>query len=168
MATSTYSAHFRSPRSQVHQDTFQTKHTHFATSSVQEALPSIGLKRRILLVDDDADIRSLVRAFLESDGFEVFSCGDGHRASDLFRTRNDIDLLLTDMQMPEVSGLTLANQLTELKPSLPVVVMSGAIQTSATEKLIASKGWRFLAKPFHVPQLLRTVHELLTSARLSA
>lgn len=167
MATSIYSAHIGSQRFQVPQETFQ--HNPLPSSiHTQEAPHSLNASRRILLVDDDAEIRSLLRAFLESDGFEVFSCGDGLRASELFRKRNDIDLLLTDMQMPRVGGIELARQLTVLRPSLPVVVMSGALQTDAMRAEIAGNGWRFLAKPFQVPALLDTVHGLLTSTSLSA
>jgi DNA-binding NtrC family response regulator len=125
-------------------------------------------KRRILLVDDDEDIRSLVRAFLQSDGHEVFSCGDGHRASELFHKRNDIDLLLTDLQMPGISGIVLADQLTALRPSLPVIIMSGMVLNEELQSIIASNRWRFLEKPFQVPKLLDTVHELLSVSLLSA
>jgi DNA-binding NtrC family response regulator len=141
--------------------TESTNNLHIKTSRPES-------KRCILLVDDDEEIRSLVRAFLQSDGHEVFSCRDGERASEMFQRRNDIDLLLTDLHMPGISGMVLADQLTALRPSLPVIIMSGMMLNEVMHSVIAANGWRFLEKPFQVPKLLDTVHELLSTTALSA
>src|SRR5579864_30728 len=70
----------------------------------------------ILLVDDDPDIRSLTRTFLEHEGYTVLSSGDAERASQIFRAVLRINLLITDLYMPGRSGMELAQELKALRP----------------------------------------------------
>jgi two-component system, chemotaxis family, chemotaxis protein CheY len=112
----------------------------------------------ILLVDDDPDIRSLTRTFLEHEGYNVFSSGTAERAAQIFRSVPQIDLLITDLYMPGRSGLELAHELKALRSELPVLMISGGVM--ADEEL-GTEGWSFLAKPFRLPDLLATVHRIL-------
>ena len=82
---------------------------------------------KILLVDDDPDIRSLTRTFLEHEGYGVFSSGDAERAAQIFRSVSEIDLLVTDLYMPGKSGMELAQELKELRSELPVLIISGGV-----------------------------------------
>jgi two-component system chemotaxis response regulator CheY len=115
----------------------------------------------ILLVDDDPDIRSLTRTFLEHEGFRVYSSGDAHRAAQIFRNAPRIDLLITDVYMPGRSGLELAFQLKQLDRSLPVLMISGGSLDGRELERLRLENWSFLAKPFLFTQLLSTVHEIL-------
>ena len=115
----------------------------------------------ILVVDDDPEIRSLTRTFLEHEGYEVCTSGDADRAAQIFRRATHIDLLITDYYMPHRSGLELALELKTLQPALPVLIISGAFLDPRQLEQLRSQGWNFLAKPFSLPQLLSTVHEVL-------
>jgi two-component system chemotaxis response regulator CheY len=115
----------------------------------------------ILVVDDDHDIRSLTRTFLEHEGYGVLTSGDADRAEQIFRTSSHIDLLITDYCMPLRSGLDLALELKQLQPSLPILIISGVFLDPAQLDLLRSQGWSFLAKPFSLPKLLATVHKIL-------
>jgi two-component system chemotaxis response regulator CheY len=115
----------------------------------------------ILVVDDDHDIRSLTRTFLEHEGYGVLTSGDADRAEHIFRSSPHIDLLITDYCMPLRSGLDLALELKKLQPSLPILIISGAFLDPAQLDLLRSQGWSFLAKPFSLPKLLATVHKIL-------
>jgi two-component system chemotaxis response regulator CheY len=115
----------------------------------------------ILLVDDDSDIRSLTRTFLEHEGYGVFSSGDAERAAQIFRSVPQIDLLVTDLYMPGRSGMELARELKALRSELPVLMISGGLVDSAQESRLKEEGWNFLAKPFRLPELLSTVHRIL-------
>lgn len=121
-------------------------------------------RKRILLVDDDDDIRRLMRAFLEADGYEVFSCRNGIRALEVFTARGDVDLLLSDLQMPVMDGVELSQRVTALRPELPVVIVSGALMNPELLGQIEANGWDFLAKPCRVPELLGVVARRLASA----
>jgi two-component system, chemotaxis family, chemotaxis protein CheY len=117
----------------------------------------------ILLVDDDPDIRSLTRTFLEHEGYGVFSSSDAERAAQIFRSVPQIDLLVTDLYMPGRSGLELARELKALRSELPVLMISGMVDV-AQERRLKDEGWSFLAKPFRLPELLSTVHRILAPA----
>jgi two-component system, chemotaxis family, chemotaxis protein CheY len=115
----------------------------------------------VLLVDDDPDIRSLTRTFLEHEGFRVYTSGDAHRAAQIFRSAPRIDLLITDIYMPERSGLELAHELKQLQQSLPVLMISGGSLDEIELERLQLEAWRFLSKPFLFTDLLSTVHEIL-------
>ncbi|HEY0163700.1 MAG TPA: response regulator [Edaphobacter sp.] len=116
---------------------------------------------RILVVDDDPDIRSLTRTFLEHEGHTVYLSGDPDRATHIFRRSPGIDLLIADYSLPQRSGLDLARELTMLSPSLRVLIISGAILPSLHSDRIALQGWKILTKPFSLPALLAEVHKIL-------
>jgi two-component system chemotaxis response regulator CheY len=124
--------------------------------NLMDASPS-----KILLVDDDQDIRSLTRTFLEHEGYEVFSSGDAERAAQIFRSVPDIDLLVTDLYMPGQSGMELAQELKALKSELPVLMISGGLLDNGQTSRLERAGWRFLAKPFRLPEFLSAVHSIL-------
>ncbi|MDE1178351.1 MAG: response regulator [Edaphobacter sp.] len=116
--------------------------------------------RNILVVDDDSDIRSLTRTFLEHEGYNVFSCENADRAIHIFR-RSPIDLLITDYSMPNRTGMDLAREAKALRPSLPVLIVSGAILDPVQLEQMRIRNWNFLPKPFSLPQLLGEVHRIL-------
>lgn len=120
---------------------------------------------RILLVDDDDDLRRLLRALLEGDGYQVFSCRDASRALKVFASRGDIDLLLTDFQMPQMSGVELCQRVAELQPDLPILILSGAILPEDARATIAANGWELIAKPCDVLVLLQIIASRLEAKR---
>jgi two-component system, chemotaxis family, chemotaxis protein CheY len=115
----------------------------------------------ILLVDDDPDVRSLTRTFLEHEGYSVFSSGDAERAVQIFRSVPQIDLLVTDVYMPGRSGMELARELKAIRREVPVLLISGGVLEDGQEAGLRDEGWSFLAKPFRLPELLGTVHRIL-------
>jgi DNA-binding NtrC family response regulator len=115
----------------------------------------------VLVVDDDPDIRSLTRTFLEHEGYRVYVTGDADRAAKIFRTAPRIDLLITDYSMPHRSGMDLARELKSIRPSLPILIISGIILASGQLAQMQTEGWSFLAKPFSLPRLLAAVHDIL-------
>jgi DNA-binding response OmpR family regulator len=125
-------------------------------NSLQELSPSM-----ILLVDDDPDIRSLTRTFLEHEGYSVFSSGDAERAVQIFRSVPQIDLLVTDLHMPGRSGLELGRELKAVRNELPVLLISGGTGAEECAAQVRGEGWNFLAKPFRLPELLARVHRIL-------
>jgi two-component system, chemotaxis family, chemotaxis protein CheY len=122
-----------------------------------EAVPST-----ILLVDDDPDLRSLTRTFLEHEGYRVYSSGDADRATQIFASVKQIDLLITDLYMPQRSGMELAFELKALRKELPVLMISGGFVDNGLQARLQTEGWRFLAKPFLLPDLLSAVHVILS------
>src|SRR6202789_3829143 len=107
--------------------------------SLQELSPSM-----ILLVDDDPDIRTLTRTFLEHEGYSVLSSGDAERGAQIFRSVPQIDLLVTDLYMPGRSGMELGLELKAIRSDLPVLMISGGTVEEDQEARLKAEGWSFL------------------------
>ena len=125
------------------------------------ATGAVDCSTKVLLVDDDDDLRQVMEWTLEAEGYAVVSCMDPQRASEAFRSHADIGFLLTDLQMPGKSGAQLARELTALHPSLPVMIVSGSTISAELTREIRDRRWTFLRKPFDVPALLENVHLLM-------
>jgi CheY-like chemotaxis protein len=119
---------------------------------------------RILLVDDDAMVRRLVRETLRSRGYEVLDAESGEKAlRRILEEGRAVDLLLTDLAMPDMGGRELARHVQARWPGLPVLYMSGY-----SEEMILSQGkldppGAFLPKPFSIEELLLKVRTAILS-----
>jgi len=121
-------------------------------------------KNTILVGDHEPEIRKLVSAMLSKKGYQVILADTGEQAIKLFRKQaSSIDLLLTDVVAPGMAGPTLADQLTELKPDLRVLFMSGYDSRQIVQKYVVEKGYLLLPKPFTTQQLEEKVAEALKS-----
>jgi len=118
---------------------------------------------RILLVDDEADVRGLTRRRLEADGFTVTEAASGPEALDLIDDGGEVDLLLTDVVMPGMTGPELARLVDERRPGLPVLYISGFAEDPAIQDADVAD-LRFLAKPFEPHQLRTAVQDALAGA----
>jgi CheY-like chemotaxis protein len=118
--------------------------------------------KTILLVDDDASVRYVVGRLLESNGYRVLEADSGLAALELWRTHSEeIDLLFTDLQMPEMEGPQLAAVLRALNPALRVVYTSGSGISTVEAMLNSAQPGRFVAKPYRTEVLINTVSEAL-------
>lgn len=112
----------------------------------------------ILVVDDEYDMTSTLRAILEGEGYKVETCGNGKEALACIE-RSQPDLVLMDMMMPILGGKEAIRQLRGLpgKDQLPVILMSAAPPDNGNDG-----PWQaFLHKPFSLNELLTTVHQLI-------
>jgi CheY-like chemotaxis protein len=115
----------------------------------------------VLVAEDEAVVRNLVRLMLSKEGYAVLTANDGWEALEICETFKDpIHLLLTDINMPRMDGLKLAEKVREQRPEIKIMVMSG--QTAATI-LEQNEPDAFLKKPFIPPTLLKCVQRVLTS-----
>ena len=115
----------------------------------------------ILVVEDDATIRSLVTVSLKREHFNVISASNADEALQLIEKNERIDLLLTDVQMEgSMSGIELADVVHIERPGLPVLVMSGYPHALA---VAAEKGYPTLAKPFTLTMLGDRVRTVLAT-----
>jgi PAS domain S-box-containing protein len=118
---------------------------------------------RILLVEDDADMRNLVIRILETAGYESVSVSNAEDALRQFDLGNGrFDLLFSDIVLPHQSGVDLADRLRVKKPSLRVLLYSGYQDQRERWETLDTKGYHFLKKPFSVTGLLSAVHDATT------
>ena len=111
--------------------------------------------RAILLVEDEPAVRQLFASALQRAGYLVHQARSGEEAVSVFEAYPAIDLLLTDIRMPEMSGLELVRQLSARAPALKVICISGY---PGTDPAITH---HYLAKPFSRADLLAKVREVL-------
>jgi two-component system, cell cycle sensor histidine kinase and response regulator CckA len=116
----------------------------------------------ILVVDDEETVRRFSSRVLEKHGFDVLSAGTGSEAIAAARERGrPVDLLLTDVMMPEMNGRQLAEHLLSRYPSLRILFMSGYAADVLTSNVGLVPGAAFLAKPFKPKALVSKVREVL-------
>jgi len=119
-------------------------------------------KESVLLVEDEKAVRVLAKEFLTSAGYRVLDAADGMEALELVQqTREAIALLLTDVVMPKMSGLELADKLHLLLPKLKVLFMSGYVTDDLTSHLGSKNDLRLINKPFERAGLLKQVRKIL-------
>ena len=116
--------------------------------------------RRVLVLDDDASARKLVEVVLSKNGYKVVAVGDvpsalGHLQEAPF------DLLVSDYNLPEMDGLALIAKARQLQPALRAVLMSGDVRDEMRQAATSGGAAGFLAKPFHLPQLVELCRQAL-------
>jgi CheY-like chemotaxis protein len=133
-----------------------------SASAKEIAQPRRSAHERILLVEDDAAVRSLVHQILQREGYNVLVASDGHDAlSILIKQNPELDLLLTDVVMPGMSGRELADRVKETRPGLKVLFMSGHTEDAIVKQGVIDRGLDLLPKPFAPDVLTRKVREVL-------
>ena len=120
---------------------------------------------RILVVDDEADIRSLLKEILSEEGYEVDVAANAAQARTL-RTRQTPDLVLLDIWMPDVDGITLLREWsTSAADGCPVVMMSGHGTVETAVEATRLGAFDFVEKPLSLAKLLRTVERALEAGK---
>jgi two-component system, cell cycle sensor histidine kinase and response regulator CckA len=123
------------------------------------------VKKTILVVEDEPTLRALVRKVLERGGYAVIESSSGVAALELLsKTKPHIDLLLTDMVMPDgISGLQLAERLKSQNPGLKVIFTTGYSAELMGKDFDIKEGLNFLQKPYPPNKLVQTVRNGLAS-----
>jgi two-component system cell cycle sensor histidine kinase/response regulator CckA len=114
----------------------------------------------ILVVEDGETVRKLVCAMLAQQGYRVLEACDGDQALHLIRSNEKIHLVVTDLMMPGIGGVELAETLGKIRPSVPVVFMSGFAEDPVVADL-STRPARFIAKPFTAQSLIEKVQQAL-------
>jgi two-component system, cell cycle sensor histidine kinase and response regulator CckA len=117
----------------------------------------------VLVVDDDEDVRGLVHDILESRGYGVTEAADGEQALELCANPGvHVDLVLSDVMMPGVGGMELAQRLAATRPGIKVLLMSGCVPGPVAD-WIAQTATQCLPKPFVPSALVRTIEGALAT-----
>jgi len=119
--------------------------------------------RRILVVDDEDEIRQSLRGVLSDEGFAVEEAGDGRRALEMVRAARP-DLVVLDVWLPEIDGIALLEQIKALHPDLPVVIICGHANIEAAVRATRLGASDFIEKPFSIEALLGSIERALGGA----
>jgi CheY-like chemotaxis protein len=123
----------------------------------------------VLLVEDEDVVRTLVREMLGADGYRVLAASSGAAALAVARAHpGSIDLLLTDVVMPGLSGPELAARLLAERPDVRVLFTSGYTEDAIANHGVLRPGAAFLEKPFSAPEVSRALRALLDGGERAA
>jgi len=102
---------------------------------------------KILVIDDEPSIRSLLDTLLRRKGYDVVLADSGRKGLELFR-REHPDVIVLDLKMPEMDGLTVLRQIHSLDPKKPVIILTGAGNTEAEQQVRALGVTEYVEKEF--------------------
>ncbi len=123
------------------------------------------MKKKILVVEDEEEVRKLAARILRRQGYEVLEASNGDEALLVCKKwEKSVYLLITDVVMPGMNGHTLADRLALFHPEMKVLYMSGYTDNAIVHHGILRKGVNYIQKPFTVDGLARKVREALDKA----
>jgi PAS domain S-box-containing protein len=124
--------------------------------------PTKGYGERILVVEDEAEVRNLTARVLRKAGYEVAVAKNAHHAWQTFeQAQHPFDLIISDVVLPDQSGIELVEQLLGKAPHLDVLLCSGYTDERSHWNTIENRGFHFLQKPYPLAALLRSVRQIL-------
>jgi len=136
-----------------------------AAENVARAATDLTGHGTILLVEDEEGLRALNARGLASRGYTVLEAGNGVEAIEVFDRGGAVDLVVSDVVMPEMDGPTLLKELRRRNPNVKVIFVSGYAEEAFSKNLPGQEQYEFLAKPFTLKQLVSKVKETMgTSA----
>lgn len=117
-------------------------------------------KPSILVVDDELLIRDLLYDFFTGQGWQISVAENAEKALEILRAKK-IDLLLTDIKMPQMDGLALTSRVRDIHPDLPVVVMTGFPSVDTAVAALRHKVEDYVIKPFNINRLYKLIESTL-------
>jgi CheY-like chemotaxis protein len=133
-------------------------------TAVQESASAYrrGNGETVLVIDDEENIVQITVATLEHFGYRTISAADGAQGLSVYKDRpGEVDLVLTDMSMPEMDGPSMIKALRSIDPSIKIVGMSGLMNSEQTAELESLQVAAFLTKPFTAEKLLNAISDVL-------
>ncbi len=120
----------------------------------------------ILIVDDDRDIRdTLAEAFIAF-GHSVNAAKNGIHALEIFKYTH-LDIALVDVEMPEMNGFELTEEIKKIKPEFPVILFTGYSHLYKPQDVLSLDVEAFLRKPLNIPELIKIVNQIIAQKRNS-
>ncbi len=124
------------------------------------------VKGKVLIVDDEADIRELLGDFLEGEGYNCSLASDAPEALDLFKSSPDIDLVMSDIRMPGKSGLDLLGEIKDIDSDVMVVMISAVKDIESAITAMSKGAYDYVAKPFKLTEVGLIAKKAIEKRRL--
>jgi two-component system response regulator AtoC len=123
-------------------------------------MPSSSEPTRVLVVDDGVEMAEMIADDLSSRGYDGIAVTSGQEALRVLRTER-VDVLVTDLRMPEMDGLNLLRASVQLDPSRPVIMMTAYSALDTAMEATESGAFQYLLKPFRLDTLVRVLEQAL-------
>jgi len=117
---------------------------------------------QILIIEDDEEMRSLLKELLEDEGFETQCASNG---ADALReiVKKPFDLIVTDIEMPGLTGLDILPEMKRLRPEASIIVMTSFASEEVYRRSLEKGAGGYLEKPIHIEKLKALIHEMLSA-----
>jgi DNA-binding NtrC family response regulator len=135
---------------------------HTERTSLLRSFTGIGRRRRILVIEDNIAIGSVLSRALSRAGYEVSHAEDSSEGLNLF-SNSPFDLVITDLHMPRMDGWTLASHIKKYSPHTPILLITGQGKDAILEKIKGSSVDFAILKPFTLEEIRKTVHRMLNN-----
>ena len=127
-----------------------------------ETLPDDRGSETILVVEDEEDLRELLASMLHDYGYSILVARDGMEALERYRRhRQDIELIITDMDLPKLNGAAVSQSILNDNPNARIILISGFLEAPLKESILASGVREFVAKPYTLAQMLQVIRKVL-------
>jgi two-component system, NtrC family, response regulator PilR len=115
---------------------------------------------RVMIIEDDKEMRSLLKDFFEEEGFETDSASNGVDALRML-SKDHFDLVITDIRMPGLTGLDILPRIRRLKPEIPIIVMTAYGSDDVRRRSLERGATIYLEKPIHLSKLRAVIREMV-------
>ena len=119
---------------------------------------------RVLLIDDDSAMAQSIELMLKSEGFNVYTTDLGEEGVDLGKLY-DYDIIILDLQLPDMSGFDVLKQLRVNKIATPILILSGSTQVENKVKGLGFGADDYMTKPFHKDELIARIHAIVRRSK---
>ena len=116
----------------------------------------MNVKPKVLIVDDEERFRSTMRKLLLAEGLEAFTCGSAIHALEELR-KNSYDIVILDVQMPDMTGVEALPQIKLVDPGIEVIVLTGHASVDTAKSIIKNGAFDYLLKPYSMETLLEKI-----------
>lgn len=123
-------------------------------------------REKILIADDEADIRELLGDFLESEGYECLLANDAFKALKTFKENDDIDLVMSDIRMPGKTGLELLGEIKEIDEDVMVIMISAVKDIESAIAAMSKGAYDYVAKPFKLTEVVLIAKKAIEKRKL--
>lgn len=136
-----------------------------AKPAIEDIEMLVGNGELILVADDEASIREIIKASLSAYNYQAITVNDGVEAISIFaKSKHDTSVVLLDLMMPSLDAPTTIRTLKQINPQIKIIAMSGLVSNKAIVNSTLTQIQAFLLKPFTVEELLRALHKVLTGS----
>src|SRR5690242_21493473 len=125
-----------------------------------------GDKKQVLIVDDEPNLRKILAAQLSRDGYDVITAEDGEQGLSMLREHH-IDLVVTDLKMPKIDGMTLLREALAEQPELPIVMITAHGTVDTAVEALKLGAFDYLTKPFDKDEVRQIVAKALKTRQLA-
>ena len=120
--------------------------------------------KRILVVDDEENARTTLLRILKREGFEVASAGNGLEALDFLR-KQKVDIVITDINMPEMSGMAFLRELNKTYPGTNVIMITAYGEIESYIEAMNLGAFEYINKPFRIDELKETIYKITSNPK---